>query len=961
MKKIPGIILKSLLGLILLILILLFTLPIIFKDRIKTKVEAVINESVNAKVTFSDYKLSFFRNFPNLSFSLKELYVVGIDKFDGDTLAGFKSFDLVFNLASLLGKSGYEVKSIIVDRAMVNAIVLKDGSANWDITIPSDTIPSPGAAEASPETDAVAVKVPAEETSEGSMRLLLRKFEIRNSIVSYSDEAMNMKAYLKDLNFLLSGNMTLSSTNLKMDLSVGETTVSMDGVTYLKKAVIDSKISMIANLDSMKFVFGENYFGINDLKLNFSGTIEMPGDDISTDVTFGTSQTSFKTLLSMVPAVYMEGYEALQASGEFKLAGTARGVYSDADSTLPDVRINLSVINGLISYPDLPEKISNININSDVFVDGKELDGTTVNVDKFHFELAGSPFDMSLFLKTPMSDPDFKASMNGKIDLGALSDAVPMDSMNLSGVVEMAVSMAGRLSMIEKEQYEKFTAKGTLSIKNMVAAMAGYPRVDIKEADFLITPAFTQVQKSEIIVEGKSDFTIAGNLENYIPYIFRNETVRGKLTLRSKNVDIASIMNAMATDTAEIVTEDTVALVVIAVPKNIDFDFNALIEKFTYENIKADNLKGHIIVRDGILSIRETGMNILGGSIVMNADYDTRDTLKPVMKADMNIKNIAIKDAYATFVTIQKFAPTAKGISGKVNAQLKYESLLGTDMMPVMETINGSGKLQSDEVTLLESVTFNKFKEVLKLGDKYSNTFRDVNVSFTIKAGRIYVTPFNLNLGGIKLNIGGDQGLDQTINYLVKTEIPRSELGSSVNSMIDNLSAQAAAFGIAYKPADIIKVNVKVRGTFTKPEVSPDFGGGSGTGTTGTVKETVKETVKQTIDDTVDKTKDQLREEAAKQGDALIKEAETRGQQIRDEAAKAAARLRQEADSSAARLIKSAETKNVLAQATAKKGADAMKREAERQGNKLIQEADIQANKLVEEAKAKKEELIKKI
>ena len=130
MKKTAGIIVKIFLGLILLILVLLFTVPILFKDKIRTKVEQVINESVNASVKFDDYKLGFFRNFPNLTFSLNRVSVVGIDKFAGDTLAGFKSFNLVFNLSSLLGNSGYEVKSIIVDKAVVNAIILKDGSAN---------------------------------------------------------------------------------------------------------------------------------------------------------------------------------------------------------------------------------------------------------------------------------------------------------------------------------------------------------------------------------------------------------------------------------------------------------------------------------------------------------------------------------------------------------------------------------------------------------------------------------------------------------------------------------------------------------------------------------------------------------------------------------------------------------------------------------------------------------------
>jgi hypothetical protein len=960
MKKIAGKILKIVTGFILAILILLFTVPLIFKDKIKTKVQSVINESVNARVTFGDYRLTFFRNFPNLSFSLKDLNVVGVDKFEGDTLAGFKSFDLVFNLGSLLGKSGYEVKSIIIDMAAVNAIVLKDGSANWDIAKPSET---------SVTTDTITQSESA--PTESTMKVLLRKFEIKNSAVSYSDESMNLQAFLKDLNYTLSGDMTLSQTDLEMNLKAGETTVSMDGIKYLNKAAVDSKVSLQADLDSMKFTFGENYLTINDLILNFSGVVSMPGDDIATDVSFGTKQTSFKTLLSMVPAVYMTGYEDLKASGEFKLSGSARGIYSDADSTLPDIKMNLAVANGLISYPDLPEKISNININSDLFIDGRDLDRTTVDVGKFHFELAGSPFDMTMFLRTPISDPDIKASMNGRIDLSALSKAVPIDSISISGVIEMAIAMSGKMSMIEKEQYESFSAKGTLGIKGMSVEMKGYPGVEVKEASFLFTPAFTQMQKAEIIIEGKSDYLLSGNIENYIPYIFRNETIRGKLTLHSNLTDASSIMKSMETsDSAAIEVQATAQTTVdsisssntvIAVPKNIDFDFNAVIDRFSYDNINAENLKGHIIVRDGIVSFRETGMNILGGSVLMNADYDTRDTLKPVMKADMDIKNIEIRDAYKTFVTVRKFAPTAKGIKGKINMQLAYESQLGRDMMPVLETIDGTGRLQSEEVQLLESATFDKFKEVLKLGDKYSNTFRDIDVNFTISDGRVYVKPFNVKLGNIKMNIGGDQGLDQTINYLVRTEIPRSELGSSVNSMIDNLSATAATFGIVYKPADIIKVNVRVRGTFTRPEVSPDFGDGSTQGTGGGATQAIKETVKQTVDQTVDKTKEQLREEAAIQGDRLIQEAEVQGQKLRDEAANSAFRLKQEADSSAARLIKSAETKNVLAKAAAQKGADALKKEADRRGAQLIREADVQANKLVEEAKAKKEELIKKI
>ena len=49
----------------------------------------------------------------------------------------------------------------------------------------------------------------------------------------------------------------------------------------------------------------------------------------------------------------------------------------------------------------------------------------------------------------------------------------------------------------------------------------------------------------------------------------------------------------------------------------------------------------------------------------MNADYDTRDTLKPVMKADFDMQNIGVKDAFNTFNTVKKLAPAAKGIRWK--------------------------------------------------------------------------------------------------------------------------------------------------------------------------------------------------------------------------------------------------------------------------------------------------------
>ena len=935
MKKAGSIILKSLLGLVLLLLVLLFTVPVIFKGKIKEKVVSVINESVNAKVSFGDYKLGFLKNFPNLTFSMNDFSVAGTGNFENDTLAAAKSINLVFNLSSLFGKEGYEVRSILIDAAKIKTLVLEDGTANWDIMKESD------------ETE-------AEEDLDSDIKIVLREVNMHNSSFSYIDRESDMAAWLGDLSGSLSGDLTGSKGDLVINLNSDDFTFEMDDMKYISRVKANAIVNVLADIDSMIFRLRDNTVSLNDLQLKLAGTVIMPEDDIETDLTFMAEETSFKSLISLIPAFYMKDFQDLRADGSFNLSGSAKGVYSSADSTMPDISLNLSVKDGLISYPALPEQIKRINVESAIFVDGKDMDKTRVDVTGFHFELAGNPFDMRFYLRTPISDPDIDGSAKGKIDLTALSKAVPMDSLELSGLIDIAVDLSGRISMLEKAQYDRFQASGNIGLKDMTVLMTGYPGISIREADMAITPAFAELKKAELNIGSGSDFSLGGKLQNYIPYMLKDETISGNLSLYSRQIDLTEIMEGMASDTAD---EDTTSLAVIKVPENIDFDFKARVDKFSYNKINAENVSGHIVVKDGILSFRDTGMDLLGGKVAFNAAYDTRDTLNPFVNASLSVNNLAIKDAFETFNTIRMLTPTAKGVDGKFAFTLNFSSLLQKDFMPRIASITGDGKMQSSELTLVESAVFNTMKEVLKLGQGYTNTFKDLNLSFRIKEGRLFVNPFNTRVGNIKMNVSGDQGLDQTVNYVIRTEIPRSDLGNAANSLIESLSAQASAIGLTMKPSDVIKVNVNVTGTFLKPLVKPFFGESAPESLSAGIRETARETVKEKVDEAREKVKS----EAEIQGDRLVQEAEEKGQKLRDEAASAAEKIRQEARAQADRLVREAESKGPVAKLAAQKAADSAVKEADRRADQLIREADEKAIKLVDEAKSKREELINKI
>ena len=933
--KITGIILAAL---IITVIAAAIIIPVAFKEKIKEKVEAGVNDRLNARVSFSDYRLSLLRAFPNASFSIGNLTVTGTGRFEGDTLASVRSFGIVINLKSLFGKSGYEIKSIEIDGPVINAVVDSEGRANWDI------MKETGEMQAGEQAQQPREAAPGEEGTT-DLNLMLRKFAVNNGQLRYTDSESDMSAKVDDLDFLLSGNMSGSKTGLNLEMNAGKVDFIMDKIPWLTGAAIGFRAGIDALLDSMKYTLRDNALKINDISLNFSGTAAMPGDDIEVDLVFNAPETSFKSLLSLVPAFYMKGYEDLRASGTVSLDGAIKGIYSDADSTLPDVALNLQVADGTVSYPALPEKITAITIAGKVQTDGRDMDKTTIDISRFHFVLAGNPFDMSLKMATPLSDPSVAAAAKGKIDLAKLQQAIPVDSISLNGLLDVSLDLAGRMSMIENKEYEKFRAAGTLNVSDMAVAMADMPELKISSAAFTFNPAYAELTGLKATMGKGSDFAISGKIENYIPYLFSDATIKGNLSLRSNRIDLNEIMDIIPSDTVD---TDTAAMKVIRIPGNIDFTFDALAGNLKYGRLSADDVKGNITVRDGTVTVRETGMKALGGTLLVNAVYDTRDTLKPFVDAGMLISAVNIKEAFDAFNTVRQLMPAASGMGGNVTVKLDFSTLLGRNMMPLLNSLSGNGAINSESVQILESKSFDRMKSILKMNQAYTNIVKDLRATFIINDGRIWIKPFDTKLGNIRLNISGDQGLDRTLHYLVRAEIPRTELGEAAGALMSSLASQAAALGFGAALPDVIKVNLNVGGTVRDPSITPSFAGGSVTSAASAVADTVRQEVTQKVNDV-----------ARQQADKILKEAEEKAQMLRDEAAKSAEVIRSEADLRGKKLVKDAEPRGALAVAAAKKAAEALNREADKKATQLVTEANKRADSIIAEANAKADELLK--
>ena len=121
---------------------------------------------------------------------------------------------------------------------------------------------------------------------------------------------------------------------------------------------------MALDLENNRYTFKENLLRINDLALNFEGFFQLLEKGYDMNLTFKAPETEFKHVLSLVPAIFLEGFEDLKTKGKFSLIGQVKGVYDDAKNTLPSVNLGFSVQEGFFQYPDLPTPVEHIEIQS---------------------------------------------------------------------------------------------------------------------------------------------------------------------------------------------------------------------------------------------------------------------------------------------------------------------------------------------------------------------------------------------------------------------------------------------------------------------------------------------------------------------------------------------------------------------------------------------------------------------
>ncbi|MFH1464985.1 MAG: AsmA-like C-terminal region-containing protein [Pseudomonadota bacterium] len=887
--------------------------PLFFEDRIASVAVDEANQQLEAHVTIQDVDLGLLRSFPNLSLGLHEVTVTGTGVFEGQPLAAVDEARLVLDLMSVIKGGPYIARKVSLVRPSVSIVIDEEGRSNADI---------------------LPASAPSSGDGGGALGLDLRAIEIRDGRVEYNDRKGRLFVSAVGLDHDGSGRLGEAGLEFDTHTTIAALTVRDGPITWLKGARLGLDVPVTIEQPSGRITLGQSKIALNDLRVGLAGTVEPRGKDYALGLGFQALDTSFKSLLSLVPAVYTDDFSDVKVAGTLALQGKVSGILPAEGDDLPSFDIAMQVSGGSFTMPDLPTGVEDVQLDLALNHPGGDPDKITVDLSRFSMSVARSPVTGSLKLRHPVSDPDIAARVKGRVDLATLHAALPYEGVEYSGTLDLDLDVAGKLSQLQGGRRGPARAEGRFSLENASWKDPELPapiKVQRLQGSLDLGSAVLDALQ---LTAGSSDLAASGRLTNPIGWALADEPLSGSIALRSNLLDTRPwLADGDEGDDGEEGTS------LVAVPASLDLTVDTEVKRLLYEDLELTDLEGRLRLEGGTARLEGLEFTTLGGRVSLDGAYTAPTDRYADVKIQVEAVDFEVGKTAAAFETLRRIAPIAERASGRFSTAVLVQTRLDANADPDLPTLFSKGQLTGRQLRLQPAF-------LARLGEKLGNDdFATMDLSkgalgFTVQNGKVRIQPTNFAIAGTAATFSGTTGvLDQALDLTLDLEVPVGRVKAA-----DVLSQLGAAQG------GKLPLQVLVGGTFDKPTLriaAPS------------AVEAVAGVVAGIVGGRAGEVVDAAVEQARAAGDKLVAEAEKQAQALRDQAKKAGDRLKDEARDKGDALIARAKG-NPIAEAAAKETAKKLNKEARQAAKKLEDEADTKGDALVAAAAKKRDDLVAK-
>jgi AsmA protein len=463
--------------------------------------------------------------------------------------------------------------------------------------------------------------------------------------------------------------------------------------------------------------------------------------------------------------------DSISLQGNLSASLHTKGSYLPAKKRFPVTVANVSLKNGAIQTRYYPHPIQNIQVSTTINNSTGTLAGTGISVKPISFSFENEPF----FVKAELRNFDnvaYDIAAKGTLNIGKIYQVFALKGYDVKGTIAANFNLKGKQSDAVAGRYDKLFNSGTLKVNSVALSTDLFPK------PFIISKGLFSFNQDKMRFDaftakyGTSQLVLDGAISNVIDYALKPGAVlKGDFNLQSDHMVMDDFMAFSGTDMPGVSAGKTSG--VIMVPQNLDVSINASVKKLTYNGLLINDAKSQMTIKQGSVALKQTGFNMIGSPVSMDADYTNKGPQKAFFNYHINAKDFDIKKAYNQIKLFHDMATSAAHAQGLVSLDYRLSGRLNNNMEPVYASLNGGGVLSASKIKM------HGFKLAGAIGsstnhDSLSNNtdLTRVEIKTTIAKNIITIAPTKMRMAGFRIRFEGQASFDKAINIKFRLGLP---------------------------------------------------------------------------------------------------------------------------------------------------------------------------------------------
>ncbi|SHG25318.1 AsmA protein [Flavobacterium fluvii] len=458
--------------------------------------------------------------------------------------------------------------------------------------------------------------------------------------------------------------------------------------------------------------------------------------------------------------------------------GKAKGKYDPKNKIFPITNASISLKSGYVKTKYYPNPITKINILTTINNQKGTSSDLKISLKPAEFTFEGKPVFVEAQLDN-FDDLTYDIKAKGTLDISKIYKVFSQKGLDVDGSIKADLVLKGKQSDAEKGNYSKLNNKGTLELRNILIATEYLPK------KFLIKEGIFKINQDKMSFHnflsayGQSDFRMNGYLQNVFNFATTNTGIlRGSFTLNSTYInadefmsktEVSTTTNASNPETKPTNTEETG---VIIIPANLDLKFQANAQKVNFNELTLNQAKGTMSMKNGKLTMQNTGFNLIGCAVTMNANYQATTPKKAQFEYDIKASDFDIKRAYNEIKIFREIASAAEKAQGIISLEYKLKGRLNANMEPVYPSLVGNGIVSVKDIKMHGMKMFSAVAKKTSKEEMKNPELSKVVIKSSIKNNIITIERFKFKFAGFRPRIEGTTSLDGRLNIKMRLGLP---------------------------------------------------------------------------------------------------------------------------------------------------------------------------------------------